>query len=160
MLNDRFVDKDGSRRRERSYVSPPQSQEERRWVSVDAANQTLGRLASQVAAILRGKHKATYTPHMDSGDHVIVLNAAQIRVTGRRLDQKIYYRHTGYIGGLKSETLRELMERDPTAAVRRAVNGMLPHSRLGRVMRKRLRVYSGSEHPHEAQKPQEITLQY
>ena len=158
MLNDRFAMKDGRHKRERSYVSPPQ--EERQWAVVDASNQILGRLASQVAAMIRGKHKPDFTPHIDTGDNVIVINAAHIRVTGRRLDQKIYYRHTGYIGGLKSEKLRDVMERDPAEAVRRAVNGMLPHTRLGRVLRKRLRVYNGPDHPHEAQKPSEVKLHY
>lgn len=126
---------------------------EREWFVVDAAGQTLGRLASKVARILRGKHKPTFSPHLDVGDYVVVVNADRIVVTGRKLDQKIYYRHTGYPGGLKSITLREQLVRHPTFAVRAAVKGMLPKNILGRRMLKKLKVYAGSDHPHQAQQP-------
>ena len=129
---------------------------EREWFVVDAAGQTLGRLASNVARILRGKHKATYSPHLDVGDYVVVVNADKITVTGRKLDQKMYYRHTGYPGGLKSITLREQLVRHPTFAVRAAVKGMLPKNRLGRRMLRKLKVYAGAEHPHQAQQPKAL----
>ncbi len=128
----------------------------RRWYVVDARDQVLGRLASRVAAVLRGKHRADYTPHADTGDFVVVVNAAQVRLTGKKWDQKVYYRHSGYPGGLKQETARRLWERRPTELVRRAVWGMLPHTRLGRRMIRRLKVYPGPEHPHEAQRPQPL----
>ena len=129
---------------------------EREWFVVDAAGQTLGRLASNVARILRGKHKATYSPHLDVGDYVVVVNADRIAVTGRKMDQKMYYRHTGYPGGLKSITLREQLVRHPTFAVRAAVKGMLPKNRLGRRMLRKLKVYAGTEHPHQAQQPKAL----
>ena len=129
---------------------------EREWFVVDAAGQTLGRLASNVARILRGKHKATYSPHIDVGDYVVVVNADRIAVTGRKMDQKMYYRHTGYPGGLKSITLREQLVRHPTFAVRAAVKGMLPKNRLGRRMLRKLKVYAGAEHPHQAQQPKAL----
>mgnify|MGYP005838262477 CR=1 FL=1 len=128
----------------------------RRWYVVDARDQVLGRLASRVASVLRGKHRADYTPHADTGDFVVVVNAAQVRLTGKKWDQKVYYRHSGYPGGLKQETARRLRERRPTELVRRAVWGMLPHTRLGRRMIRRLKVYAGPEHPHEAQRPQPL----
>jgi large subunit ribosomal protein L13 len=115
---------------------------------------TLGRLASRIALILRGKHKPTYAPHMDMGDFVIVINAAKIHVTGNRLDDKIYYRHSGYPGGLKDLTMRQMMKRSPERVVELAVKGMLPKGSLGRKMGKKLKVYAGAEHPHEAQNPQ------
>lgn len=126
---------------------------EREWFVVDAAGQTLGRLASNVARILRGKHKPTFSPHLDVGDYVVVVNADRVVVTGRKLDRKMYYRHTGYPGGLKSITLREQLVRHPTFAVRAAVKGMLPKNILGRRMLKKLKVYAGSDHPHQAQQP-------
>jgi large subunit ribosomal protein L13 len=129
---------------------------EREWFVVDAAGQTLGRLASNVARILRGKHKAIYSPHLDVGDYVVVVNAERIAVTGRKMDQKMYYRHTGYPGGLKSITLREQLVRHPTFAVRAAVKGMLPKNRLGRRMLRKLKVYAGAEHPHQAQQPKAL----
>jgi large subunit ribosomal protein L13 len=129
---------------------------EREWFVVDAAGQTLGRLASNVARILRGKHKATYSPHLDVGDYVVVVNADKIAVTGRKMDQKMYYRHTGYPGGLKSITLREQLVRHPTFAVRAAIKGMLPKNRLGRRMLRKLKVYAGAEHPHQAQQPKAL----
>lgn len=123
------------------------------WWIVDAQGQTLGRLASRVAMVLRGKHKATFAPHADMGDYVVIINADKIHVTGRRMDQKVYYRHTGYPGGIKSMTLREMLKRHPERVLEIAVRGMLPKNRLGRQMIKKLKVYAGDQHPHEAQKP-------
>jgi len=125
---------------------------------VDAAGQTLGRMATRIATILRGKHKPMFTPHMDCGDHVIVINAGKIQVTGKRLDQKVYYRHSGYPGGLKSITLRDQLQKHPTRAIQIAVRGMLPKNRLGRQMIKKLRVYASDTHPHEAQQPKVMEL--
>jgi len=134
------------------------SEIEREWWVVDAAGQTLGRLSTQIATILRGKHKPTYSPHLDCGDHVIVVNAGKIHVTGKKLDQKTYYRHSGYAGGLKSITLRRQLERHPTRPIEAAVRGMLPKTRLGRQMFKKLKVYASDSHPHEAQKPKVLEL--
>lgn len=131
---------------------------QREWWVVDAAGQTLGRMATRIATILRGKHKPMYTPHLDCGDHVIVINAGKIQVTGKRLDQKVYYRHSGYPGGLKSITLREQLQKHPTRAIQLAVRGMLPKNRLGRKMIKKLRVYASDTHPHEAQQPKVLEL--
>ena len=132
---------------------------ERKWYVVDADGMTLGRLASQVAAILRGKNKPTYTPHCDTGDHVIIVNADKVVLTGRKLDQKKHYHHTGYIGGLKKETWKEAMEKHPERIVERAVKGMLPHSSLGRKQFTKLKVYAGPEHPHQAQNPRKISVE-
>src|SRR3712207_119929 len=129
---------------------------ERRWYVVDAEGQTLGRLATRIADALRGKGKATYTPHVDSGDFVVVVNADKIAVTGKKLDEKRYYRHSGYPGGLRSRTLREQLERRPTEVVRTAVKGMLPRNRLARRQITKLKVYSGPAHPHEAQRPEPL----
>lgn len=126
---------------------------ERKWFVVDADGQTLGRLASEVASILRGKHKPTYTPHVDTGDHVIIINAEKIKLTGKKLSDKIYYRHSGYVGGLKSRTAGEMLSTRPEKMIELAVFGMLPKNKLGRQMAKKLHVYRGSEHPHEAQQP-------
>jgi len=123
------------------------------WYLVNAEGQTLGRLASQIASRLRGKHKPEYTPHVDTGDYIVVVNAEKIHVTGRKLKDKIYYKHTGYIGNLKKESLEHLMQRAPEKALQRAVKGMLPRNPLGRQMFKKLRVFSGTEHPHQAQQP-------
>ena len=123
----------------------------RQWLVLDAADQTLGRLATRVARLLRGKHKPTFSPHLEMGDYVIVVNAARVRVTGRKLRDKVYYRHSGYHGGLKSVTLGQLMATRPARVVEMAVRGMLPHNRLGRKLFKNLKVYAGPEHPHEAQ---------
>ncbi|UCC63123.1 MAG: 50S ribosomal protein L13 [Anaerolineae bacterium] len=131
---------------------------DRQWYLVDAEGKTLGRLASRIAAILKGKHKPMYTPHADVGDYVVVINAGKIHVTGRKMLQKIYYRHSGYPGGLRSVSLRDLLERHPTRAVEFAVRGMLPKNRLGRRMFKKLKVYARSDHPHQAQKPQVMEL--
>lgn len=127
---------------------------QREWRVVDADGATLGRLATQVAAILRGKHRATFSPHLDTGDPVIIVNAARIRVTGKKLQDKMYVRHSGYPGGFRSETLERLLQRRPEEVIRRAVRGMLPQNRLGEKMIRKLHVYAGAEHPHAAQKPQ------
>jgi len=131
---------------------------ERNWYIVDADGMTLGRLASQVAAILRGKNKPTFTPHVDCGDHVIVINAAKVVLTGKKLDQKVYYHHSGFAGGLKETKYRKLMAEKPEFAVKHAVVGMLPKGPLGRQMARKLRVYAGAEHEHEAQKPTVLEL--
>jgi large subunit ribosomal protein L13 len=123
----------------------------RDWLVMDAADQTLGRLAARIARLLRGKHKPTFSPHLEMGDYVIVVNAARVRVSGKKLRDKVYYRHSGYHGGLKSVTLGELMATRPTQVIEMAVRGMLPHNRLGRKLLRNLKVYAGSEHPHEAQ---------
>ncbi len=131
---------------------------DRKWYVVDAAGQTLGRLASEVAAILRGKHKPIYTPHVDTGDHVIIVNADKIELTGKKLADKIYYRHTGYVGGIKQRTALEMRTERPEKMIELAIKGMLPKNRLGRKMFKKLHVYRGPEHPHQAQKPETYEL--
>ena len=131
---------------------------EHNWYVVDADGMTLGRLASQVAAILRGKNKPTFTPNCDTGDHVIVINAAKVVLTGKKLDQKVYYHHSGYAGGLKETKYRKLMAEKPEFAVKHAVLGMMPKGPLGRQMARKLRVYAGTEHEHEAQKPVVLEL--
>jgi large subunit ribosomal protein L13 len=123
---------------------------EREWHVIDASGKTLGRLASEVAQLLRGKHKPIYVPHLDTGDYVIVINADKVRVTGNKAKQKLYYRHSGYPGGLKSTSLAEMMESQPTRAIEHAVRGMLPKNPLGRAMFKKLKVYAGPNHPHQA----------
>jgi large subunit ribosomal protein L13 len=130
----------------------------RAWYVVDAEGQTLGRLASQIAPIIRGKHKPIYTPHLDCGDFVIVVNADKVRVTGRKLDQKFYHRHSGYPGGLTSISLRDQLARYPERVIQAAVRGMLPKNRLGRQMIKKLKVYAGEAHPHQAQQPKPLEL--
>jgi large subunit ribosomal protein L13 len=130
----------------------------REWYIVDAQGKTLGRLASEIAKILRGKHKPIYVPHLDCGDHVIVVNAEKVRVTGKKLDQKFYYRHSGYPGGLKSINLRDQLQKHPTRVLKAAVRGMLPKNRLGRAMIKKLKVYAGGSHPHQAQQPKVLEL--
>lgn len=142
---------------QKTYATTP-AVIERRWWVVDAQGMTLGRLASKVAPILRGKHKPYFTPHLDTGDYVIIINADKIHVTGKRLDQKKYYRHSGYPGGLKSMTLRELMDKFPTRALKFAIKGMLPKGPLGRKMLTKLKVYAGDKHPHQAQQPQVLEL--
>ncbi len=141
----------------KTYVTKP-SDVEREWFVVDAEGKTLGRLASEVAKILRGKHKPNYSPSVDVGDYVIVINAEKIRVTGRKLDQKYYYRHSGYPGGLKAIRLRDMLARHPTRVIEHAVRGMLPKNRLGRRMFKKLKVYAGPDHPHQAQRPKPLDL--
>ena len=131
---------------------------ERKWYVVDADGMVLGRLASQVANILRGKHKPIYTPHVDTGDHVIIINASKVVLTGKKLDQKYYYRHTGHPGGLKEVKYRHLMNEKPEFAVEKAIVGMLPKGPLGRQMAKKLRVYAGAEHEHAAQQPEVLEL--
>ena len=132
---------------------------ERKWYVVDATNKTLGRLASQVASILKGKHKPTYTPHVDTGDHVIILNAEKIKLTGNKLQDKKYYRHSGYTGGLKVKTAGEILSSArPERVLKLAIWGMIPHNRLGRQMIKKLRVYAGPEHSHQAQNPESLDL--
>ena len=141
----------------KSFMASPATIE-RKWYVVDAADQTLGRLTSQVAAILRGKNKPTFTPNVDTGDYVIVINAEKIKVTGKKLDQKIYYSHSDYVGGMKETTLREMMNKKPEKVIELAVKGMLPKGPLGRQMIKKLHVYAGAEHGHEAQKPEVLTF--
>ena len=141
----------------KTYVAKP-NEVPQKWYVVDATDKTLGRLATQIVTILRGKHKPEYTPHVDVGDFVIVINAEKIRVTGRKLDQKLYYRHSGYPGGLKSTTLRRQLERHPERVIKHAVKGMLPRGPLGRQMFRKLKVYAGPEHPHQAQQPQPLEL--
>jgi large subunit ribosomal protein L13 len=142
---------------EKTY-SPKVHEIDRKWYVVDASGETLGRLASRIAHVLRGKHKPTFTPHLDMGDHVIVVNAEKVAVTGRKEERKVYYRHTGYPGGLRTTTYREMMEKHPERVIRKAVRGMLPHNVLGRQTLKKLRVYAGPEHRHAAQQPDELTL--
>ncbi len=141
----------------KTYI-PKKDDIQREWFVIDAKDQTLGRLATQVAVLLRGKHKPIYAPHMDVGDFVIIINADKIRVTGNKLDQKVYYRHSGYPGGIKSRTLREQLNRFPDRVIRTAVRGMLPKNSLGRHMIKKLKVYAGDKHPHQAQQPRVYEL--
>jgi large subunit ribosomal protein L13 len=136
----------------KTYVATP-AKRERNWVLVDASGKTLGRLATRIADALRGKRKPEYTPHIDTGDFVVVVNAEKIAVTGNKRQQKVYYRHSGYPGGLRTRTLEEMLERRPEEVIRLAVKGMLPRNRLGRQQLRKLKVYAGPEHPHEAQKP-------
>ena len=131
---------------------------ERNWYVVDAEGQTLGRLASRIAPILKGKHKPSYTPHLDCGDYIVVINADKVRVTGRKKDQKFYYRHSGYPGGLSSISLRDQLDKFPERVVESAVKGMLPKNRLGRQMFKKLKEYAGESHPHQAQQPKPLEL--
>jgi len=131
---------------------------EKKWYVVDAEGMVVGRLASRVAAILRGKHKPTYTPHVDTGDYVIIVNAEKVRFTGKKLEQKVYYHHTGYPGGLRKFTAKEIMQKHPERIIISAVKGMLPKNRLGRQQIKKLKVYCGPDHPHSAQKPIPLNL--
>ena len=131
---------------------------ERKWYVVDAEGKTLGRLASEVASILRGKHKPTYTPHIDTGDHVIIINAEKIELTGNKWSDKMYYRHSGYLGGIKQRTAQEMREKQPQKMLELAIKGMLPKGPLGRQMYRKLHVYAGPEHPHQAQQPQTYEL--
>lgn len=141
----------------KTYSAKPQ-EVRREWLLVDATDKTLGRLSSEIAARLRGKHKPEYTPHVDTGDYIIVTNAGKIRVTGRKLSDKMYYRHTGYVGNLKSTNLADLLEKKPEEAIRLAVKGMMPRNPLGRAMQRKLKIYAGDEHPHEAQQPTVLEL--
>ena len=140
-----------------SFMANP-AKVERKWYVVDATGYTLGRLASEVAKVLRGKNKPVFTPHIDTGDYVIVVNADKIKVTGKKLDQKIYYHHSDYVGGMKETTLREMLAKKPEKVVELAVKGMLPKGPLGREMFTKLHVYAGAEHPHDAQKPEVLTF--
>ncbi|NND53393.1 MAG: 50S ribosomal protein L13 [Gammaproteobacteria bacterium] len=139
-------------------VSAKPEEVRRDWFVVDAKDKTLGRLATELARRLRGKHKPIFTPHVDTGDHIVVVNAAEIRVTGNKLKDKMYHRHTGYIGNLKSTNLADLLEKHPEQALELAVKGMLPKNRLGRAMFKKLRVFAGPEHTHQAQQPQALEI--
>jgi large subunit ribosomal protein L13 len=141
----------------KTYTAKP-GEIERHWYVVDAEGQTLGRLATRIADTLRGKNKPQFTPHVDTGDFVVVVNAEKIHVTGNKLDEKIYYRHSGYPGGLKERTLREQLDRRPTEVIRKAVKGMLPRNKLAARQLTKLKVYAGPEHPHEAQAPKPLEL--
>lgn len=145
----------------KTFMASP-STIDRKWYVVDATGCTLGRLSSEVAKVLRGKNKAIFTPHIDTGDYVIVINADKIKVTGKKLDQKIYYRHSDYVGGMKETTLREMLNKKPERVIELAVKGMLPKGPLGRQMLSKLHVYAGAEHPHAAQQPEvyEIAKRY
>ena len=140
-----------------SFMANP-AKVERKWYVVDAAGYTLGRLASEVAKVLRGKNKPVFTPHVDTGDYVVIVNAEKIKVTGEKLDQKIYYHHSEYVGGMKETTLREMLDKKPEKVIEHAVKGMLPKGPLGRQMFTKLHVYAGPEHPHAAQKPEALTF--
>ena len=140
-----------------SFMANP-AKVERKWYVVDATGYTLGRLASEVAKVLRGKNKPVFTPHIHTGDYVVIVNAEKIKVTGKKLDQKIYYHHSEYVGGMKETTLREMLAKKPEKVVELAVKGMLPKGPLGRQMFTKLHVYAGPEHPHAAQKPEALTF--
>ena len=140
-----------------TYMANP-AKIEKKWYVVDATGYTLGRLASEVAKILRGKNKPVFTPHEDTGDYVIITNAEHIKVTGKKLDQKVYYHHSDYVGGMKETTLREMLNKKPEKVIELAVKGMLPKGPLGRQMMTKLHVYAGAEHPHTAQKPEVLTF--
>ena len=141
----------------KTFMASP-STIERKWYVVDASAYTLGRLASEVAAVLRGKNKPTFTPHIDTGDYVIVVNAEKVKITGKKLNQKIYYNHSEYVGGMKETTLKEMMEKKPEKVIELAVKGMLPKGPLGRAMFSKLHVYAGPDHAHQAQKPEALTF--
>ena len=141
----------------KTFVASPEKIE-RKWYVVDAAGCTLGRLSAEIAKVLRGKNKPEYTPHIDAGDYVIVINAEKVAVTGKKLDQKVYYSHSDYIGGLRETTLREMLAKHPERVIEHAVKGMLPKGPLGRQMYTKLHVYAGAEHPHAAQKPETLTF--
>lgn len=140
-----------------TFMAKPETIE-RKWYIVDAADKPLGRVASKVASILRGKNKPIYTPHVDTGDHVIILNADKVILTGKKLDKKMYYRHSGYVSGLKCTSARDMLNTKPELMVYNAVKGMLPHNTLGKAMIKKLRVYAGTEHGHAAQKPEVLDI--
>jgi large subunit ribosomal protein L13 len=139
-------------------AKPAEAAATRKWFVVDAADQPLGRLASKIAAVLRGKHKPIYTPHVDTGDFVIVVNASKVKLTGNKADQKKYYRHSGYPGAIRSESFRDMIERHPETPITHAVKGMLPKNVLGRQMLDKLKVYGAADHPHRAQKPEALNL--
>ena len=141
----------------KSFMASP-STIERKWYVIDAADHTLGRLSAEVANILRGKKKPIFTPHVDTGDYVVIINADKIKVTGKKLDQKIYYNHSDYVGGMKETTLKDMLRKKPEYVITHAVKGMLPKGPLGRQMITKLHVYAGAEHPHAAQKPEEYVI--
>ncbi|MGN0392901.1 MAG: 50S ribosomal protein L13 [Bariatricus sp.] len=141
----------------KTYMANP-DKIERKWYVVDAEGQTLGRLSAEIAKVLRGKNKPVFTPHIDTGDYVVVVNATKVKVTGKKLDQKVYYHHSDYVGGMKETTLREMMAKKPEAVIEMAVKGMLPKGPLGRTMIKKLHVYAGPEHEQQAQKPEVLTF--
>ena len=143
----------------KSFMASPATIE-RKWYVIDAQGQTLGRLSSEIAKILRGKNKPTFTPHVDTGDNVIVINAEKIKVTGKKMDQKIYYKHSDYPGGMRETTLKEMLDKKPTDVITLAVKGMLPKGPLGRSMIEKLHVYAGAEHPHAAQKPEALEIKF
>ena len=143
----------------KSFMASPATIE-RKWYVIDAEGQTLGRLSSEIAKILRGKNKPTYTPFIDTGDNVIVVNAEKVKVTGKKMDQKIYYKHSDYPGGMRETTLKELLDKKPTDVITLAVKGMLPKGPLGRSMIEKLHVYAGAEHPHAAQKPEALEIKF
>ena len=143
----------------KSFMASPATIE-RKWYVIDAEGQTLGRLSSEIAKILRGKNKPTFTPFIDTGDNVIVVNAEKIKVTGKKMDQKIYYKHSDYPGGMRETTLKEMLEKKPTDVITLAVKGMLPKGPLGRTMIEKLHVYAGAEHPHAAQKPEALEIKF
>ncbi len=143
----------------KSYMANPDTIQ-RNWYVVDATGHTLGRLSSEIAKVLRGKHKPIYTPHIDTGDHVIIINADKIEVTGKKMEQKTYYNHSGYVGGLKETKLSEMMTKKPTEVIMLSVKGMLPKGPLGRKMLKKLHVFAGAEHPHAAQNPEVLEVKY
>lgn len=142
---------------QKTYMPKP-TDIERKWYVVDASGQTLGRLATRIAEILRGKHKPVFSPHVDGGDFVVIVNAADVALTGRKRENKVYYWHTGYPGGLRSKTAGELLDTNPERVIKLAVKGMLPNNKLGRRMLRRLKVYAGPEHPHQAQQPEELAV--
>ncbi|MDX9895970.1 MAG: 50S ribosomal protein L13 [Desulfofustis sp.] len=141
----------------KTYLAPVR-EIEKKWYVIDAKDKILGRLASEIASRLRGKHKPTFSPFIDNGDFIIVTNAEHIRLTGSKWDDKVYYRHTGYMGGLKETTAKEMLAKRPTNLIMEAVKGMLPKNKMGRAQLKKLKVYTGTEHPHEAQQPEELTI--
>jgi large subunit ribosomal protein L13 len=142
----------------KTFVATPANRQ-RDWYVVDAEGKTLGRLATQIANVLRGKTKPEFTPHCDTGDFVVVINAEKVTVTGNKMDQKRYWRHSGYPGGIRSRTLREMLDRQPEEVLRKAVKGMLPRNKLGRAQLNKLKVYAGTDHPHAAQQPKELEIQ-
>lgn len=141
----------------RTYT-PKADEIERAWWLVDAADKPLGRIAAQIAHVLRGKHKPMYTPHLDTGDHVVVINAEKVALTGKKAEQKTYFRHSGYMGGEKHISFRHMIEKHPERVIELAVKGMLPKNAMGRAMRKKLKVYAGGEHPHQSQQPQPLDI--
>jgi len=140
-----------------TYMAKP-DEVDKKWYVVDAEGKTLGRLASRIATVLRGKHKPEYTPHVDTGDFVIVVNSEKVTLTGNKWDQKIHYKHSQYPGGLKTKTYSELREKNPQEIIRHAVDGMVPNNKLGKKMMKKLKIYAGPDHPHQAQKPEELEV--